>query len=113
MEQRVMKFIKMLPLAFALAGCGTINTIPVIGPAISGVITAPTVAVAVTNLCKFVPQVADVAAVIAANPLVTTIDAYANMICTGLSVSGRYAARRGAGAPAVSVVNGVTVRGHF
>ena len=106
-----------LASVLALGGCaGAINTIPIIGPIISSGITIPNVQNAVTSLCKFMPLANDVSALIGANPTVATINAFANMICSGLTstvVAARRGGNRGAVGSAVSHVGGISVRGYL
>lgn len=102
------KIILALSLSAMLSGCAALGAIPIVGPIISSIVTAPAVASATSTLCGLNPLIQDVTALIGANPLVTTVEAFANMIC-GAPVAA--SARKGAaGGMVVLRVNGITVR---
>ena len=101
------KLILASALALPLAACGALGSLPIVGPVISQIVSAPAVVQATSTLCGLNPLVQDVSALIGANPLVTTVEAFANMICGAPT---KAAARRGGTAYVVKNVNGVTVR---
>jgi hypothetical protein len=85
------------------AGCATIT----------GGISVADVQTDAVAACKFLPDAAAVAALLSADPAVTTAEAIAKIICSAVTGSAS-AGLRGAAAPVV-VVNGQTIpiTGHF
>lgn len=96
--------------ALMLPGCANSPFTPqVVLPVAQATVTATGLQKAVSTACGFVGDITSLGALITANPLVGTIGGFVQMVCDGLTKSG---ARR-SGAPAVSIANGIVIRGHW